>query len=1004
MHLNTLPAAGLVVMSALLQGRVSGEVDFQRDIAPFFAEYCLECHGPDASKGGLNLTSLEGATKELKSGARGILPGDPDRSALVHRLTSSDVEEAMPPREKAKRPPPEAAALLREWIAAGAPWAEHWAFRRVERPPVPPGPAHPVDAFIGTRLAAEGIAPRPEADRWTLIKRLSYDLTGLPPAAEDAVQFVADASPDAYAELVDRLLASPHFGERWGRHWLDRARYADSDGYEKDSPRPDAWRYRDWVIRAVNRDLPFDQFTLQQLAGDLLPEADPEAHLATAFHRQTLTNREGGVDQEQFRVEAVFDRTETTATVWMGLTAGCARCHNHKYDRISQQEYYQLFAFFNDADESTARVSKSPEEMGAFEKEHAGVLKSLGELESKRRLAEERLRAGLASWAAEMAVQQRALAGSGEAVPAAAEITEVSARDEAGNPVGGFTRMEDGSWLAAKTDAAAEYALTVAPPPGIVSGLRLHLLTDDSLPGKGPGTARSGNFVLSDVMAECNGTPLRLHSAAVDFAQKGYPASAVLDEDPATGWAVSPRHGKSHVLTLQIANAVPDVPDRKLHMRLVQRYQGAAHRLGRFRLEVLTGATEAALLPKGALAAVRLDPGKWTAAHEKDMLDWLAASDPECRRIDAEIQALQLRAAEPPLMEVRVLSQRGNPRATRVFHRGEFLSPGETVEPGLPSVLPPLPDSQAGRANRLDLARWLVSRDHPLTSRVAVNQIWHHLFGQGLVRTVADFGVRGEKPSHPALLDWLAAEFMETGWSRKRLIRLIVTSAAYRRSSAGRPDLQERDPLNRLLARQNRVRVEGEIVRDLHLAVSGLLSRRIGGPSVFPDMPPEVAEVSYANNFKWVTSTGEDRWRRGLYTFFKRTAPHPDLMTFDCPDANIACVDRDVSNTPLQALTTLNATAFSAAAVALAERTLRGGGDDAAKLASVIRSVLIRPAREEETALLRRLLEQSRRFYQSHPEEAAALTKGSENSGPELAAWTVTVRSLLNTDEFITRE
>jgi hypothetical protein len=1003
MHLNKLPVAALVAVSALLPGRVSGEVDFQRDIAPFFAEYCLECHGPDASKGGLNLTIPAGATRELKSGARGILPGNPDGSAVLQRLLHDDPEVAMPPEEKAKRPPPEAIARVREWISAGAPWAEHWAFQRVERPVVPPGAAHPVDAFIEASLAGEDIAPGPEADRWTLMKRLSYDLTGLPPTAEEAEQFVRDPSPDAFLEVADRMLESPHFGERWGRHWLDKARYADSDGYEKDSPRPDAWRYRDWVIRAVNADLPFDQFTLQQLAGDLLPEASPETRLATAFHRQTLTNREGGVDQEQFRVEAVFDRTETTATVWMGLTAGCARCHNHKYDRISQQEYYQLFAFFNDADESTARVAKSPEEMAAFEKSHAGLLRRLEELESKRRLAEERLRTGFVSWAAEMAVQQRALAGSGEAIPAAAEITEVSASDDAGD-VGNFTRLEDGSWLAAKTDSAVQYALTVALPPGIVSGLRLHVLTHDSLPGKGPGTAKSGNFVVSELTAAWNGEPLRLHSAAADFAQKGYPASGVVDGDPATGWAVSPHCGKPHVLTLQIANAVPDAPGRKLHVRLVQRYQGAAHRLGRFRMEVLTGATETALLPKGALAAVRLDPDKWTAVHEQDMLDWLASSDPECRRIDAENKVLRQTAAEPPLMEVRVLSQRRNPRGTRVFHRGEFLRPGEAVEPGLPAVLPPLPDSQAERPTRLDLARWLVSRDHPLTARVAVNQIWQHLFGQGLVRTVADFGVRGEKPSHPALLDWLAAEFMETGWSRKRLIRLIVTSAAYRRSSESRPDLQERDPLNWLLARQNRVRVEGEIVRDLHLAVSGLLSRKIGGPSVFPDMPPEVAEVSYANNFKWVTSAGEDRWRRGLYTFFKRTAPHPDLMTFDCPDANTACVDRDVSNTPLQALTTLNATAFSAAAVALAERTLSSGGDDAAKLATVIRRVLIRPARDEETALLGRLLEQSRGYYQKHPDDAAALTKGSADSGPELAAWTVTVRALLNTDEFITRE
>ncbi len=994
----------MVAAGALCGGGAAAEVNFQRDIAPFFAEHCLECHGPDAAKGGLNLASRAEALRELKSGARAVVPGDPERSELLTRLLHKDAEEAMPPKEKAQRPSPDSIARVREWIAAGAPWEEHWAFGRIERPALPGGAAHPVDALVNARLANEGITPGPEADRWTLIKWLSYDLTGLPPAAEEAEQFVRDESPDAWERLVDRLLASPHFGERWGRHWLDKARYADSDGYEKDSPRPDAWRYRDWVIRAINDDLPFDQFTLQQLAGDLLPEADPETHLATAFHRQTLTNREGGVDQEQFRVEAVFDRTETTATVWMGLTAGCARCHNHKYDSLPQREYYQLFAFFNDADEATAKVARSAEELAAFEREHAGVLARLKELESLRRIEEERLRNGLTAWASQMSVQQRALAGGSEAVPAPVAIIAVAARDAEGIAAGRFSHLEDGSWLAAESDRAVEYEVTAALPPGIVSGLRLHILTDDALPGKGPGTAKSGNFVLSEVTAECAGERLLLHSALADFAQKGYPASGVTDDDPGTGWAVSPQYGKPHVLTLQISNAVPETADRRLSVRLVQRYKGAGHRLGRFRLEALTGATEAALLPSGALAAVRLDPAKWTAVHEKELLAWVASTDAACRRIDAEINALRQTTADPPLMEARVLTQRRNPRETRIFHRGEFLSPGEAVEPGLPAVLPPLPDSQAGRPNRLDLAKWLVSREHPLTARVAVNQVWHHLFGQGLVRTVADFGVRGEKPSHPALLDWLAAEFMESGWSRKRLIRLIVTSEAYRRSSAGRPDLRERDPLNRLLARQNRLRVEGEVVRDLHLAVSGLLSRKIGGPSVFPDMPPEVAEVSYANNFKWVPSTGEDRWRRGMYTFFKRTAPHPDLMTFDCPDANLACVDRDVSNTPLQMLTTLNGTAFSAAAVALADRTMQLAGDDREKLASVIRRVLIRPARAEDIAPLQRLLELSRRYYEQHPAEAAALTKSGTQPGPESAAWTVTVRSLLNTDEFITRE
>ncbi len=546
-------------------------------------------------------------------------------------------------RRKANRYRVAKSKNCKQWVAGGARFEQHWAYRPFDPGP-PPAVQDPswcrnvIDRYVLARLERQGVTPSPEADRYTLIKRLYYDLLGLPPSMREADAFADDESPAAYTQLVDRLLSSPHFGERWGRHWLDKARYADSDGYEKDNPRPDAWRYRDWVLNAINRDLPFDRFTVEQLAGDLLPDCDEMARLATAFNRQTLTNTEGGTDQEEFRVAAVMDRTETLGTVWLALTVGCARCHSHKYDTITQDEYYQLFAFFNNGDETTIEVA----------------------------------------------------------------------------------------------------------------------------------------------------------------------ASATSDEK----------------------------------------------------------------------------------------------------------------------MSVRVISQRtAEPRTTHVLHRGDFLQPSHAVQPDALSALPKLQARQedSDSPDRLDLARWLVSGNNPLPARVAVNHLWSQLFGEGLVRTMNDFGIRGESPTHPRLLDWLARSLIENHWSRKQLIRTIALSSTYRQSSRHRPQLADVDATNRLLHRQNRFRVEAEIIRDVTLAASGLLSGRIGGPSVFPPIPPSITDLTYNSSFKWETSEGEDRYRRGLYTFFKRTAPHPNLTTFDCPSSNVTTVRRQRSNTPIGVLVLLNNEVYAEAARAMAD-------------------------------------------------------------------------------------
>ncbi|MEX0704670.1 MAG: PSD1 and planctomycete cytochrome C domain-containing protein [Planctomycetales bacterium] len=839
--------AALLVASAA-QGAEPAGVDFANDVLPLFQAKCVQCHGAAKHESGLRLDHRESAWKGGDSGPA-IVPGKSGESELLSRVASDDEFTRMPPVDEGDPLTPEQIAIVRRWIDAGAEWpdavagslriqSDHWAYQPVRRPEPPAvkradWPRNDIDRFVLAKLEAAEIAPSPAADRYTLIKRLSYDLIGLPPTPAEVDAFVNDESPDAYEQLVDRLLASQHFGERWGRHWLDKARYADSDGYEKDNARPTAWRYRDWVIDAINRDLPFDRFTVEQLAGDLLPDAGPMEQLATAFHRQTLTNSEGGVDQEQFRHEALFDRVATTGTVWLGLTIGCAQCHSHKYDAITHTEYYRFLAFFNNGDETTLPIAISEEAAARYDREHPLWQSELKELEAR-----------LASLRAEWA----------ERVPEWEE---------------------------------------------------------------------------------------RVRAELAEAAEAE----------------------KDKVVPAEIAK----------------------------------------------IFAVELRSR--TDAQRNSLVDHLARDDQDYQQARA---ALDRHKKQPPAEgyhKVAVLAQRPSPRKSHVLRRGDFLQPAEEVPPDVLQVLhefqPRAPDKMP---DRLDLARWIVAADNPLTPRVAVNHVWANLFGEGLVPTLNDFGVRGERPTHPELLDWLAAEFRRLGWGRKQLIRTIVTSATYRQSSRHRPELAERDPLNRLLHRQNRFRVEAEIVRDLYLAASGLLSPKVGGPSVFPPMPADVAALSYANNFKWTTSEGEDRYRRGMYTFFKRTAPHPALMTFDCPDANTTNVKRDRSNTPLQALSTLNNETFIEAAQALARRVLTAEGSttDAERLALAFRLCATRPPDEYEAQRLNDLLEINRGYYQEHADDAKKLAgdeyRLDDVGVEESAAWTATSRIVLNLDEVITRE
>jgi mono/diheme cytochrome c family protein len=1014
------------------------KVDFARDVRPILQRHCFKCHSGDKREGGFR---LDLRTSAMAGGDEGIAikKGDSENSSLIKRVTGDDPDLVMPP--EGDRLTPDEVSTLTKWIDQGAVWPDaaaggnvrpdHWSYQPIVRPDFPQTrnrtwARNDVDAFVLSKLESLKIAPSPEAHRYTLIRRLYLDLLGLPPHPDEVDAFVNDESPKAYDQLVSKLLMSPHFGERWGRHWLDMARYADSDGYEKDSARPNAWRWRNWVINAINQDIPFDQFTIEQLAGDLLPDATADQKLATAFHRQTLTNTEGGTDQEQFRVEACFDRTETTGAVWLGLTVGCARCHTHKYDAITQREYYQLFGFFNNGDETNLDVPISDEASLKYERDLAAHDSKIAKQQEAIGQLRKTLAPQLPAWEDNYQTQVATLKMLGKSSINwhVADLESAKASSDAK-----FTRQEDGSYLVEdapgkSTPDKDEYTLLLRAPAGEITGLRVETIPDKRLPASGAGRAQNGNFVLSDVRVYSAATRelkkehrQTLAAAHADFSQEKFPPAHAIDGDVAkTGWAVSPKMTEAHAAEFLTVGPLPELKEQWIQVVLDQQY-GGQHTIGRFRVSIRTGSHPSDGLPKDVLAILDIPTDRRSKKQNSQLLDWFVRQDAKGKALTEQIEASQKDAPKPPVMSVRVLAQRvSSPRTTHVLRRGEFLDPikDQTIVPTGLSVMHDLKARDEKPADRLDLARWLASSSNPLTPRVTVNHVWKHLFGEGIVRTVNDFGVRGDKPSHPELLDWLADEFRGNhGWSRKELIRTIVTSATYRQTSVSRPELKDVDPQNLLLARQNRTRVEAEVIRDLSLSVSGLLSEKIGGPSVFPPLPPGVAELSYANNFKWATSKGEDRYRRGLYTFFKRTSPHPNLTLFDCPDSNLTCVSRNSSNTPLQALTLLNNEIFVEAAREFGQRTLKHDGSDRSRLTQAFRLCVSRQPTAAELDQFQEMLTASRKWYEANKDAALALalarpgtksgSANNDNEEFEAAAWIATCRIMLNMDEFITR-
>lgn len=1014
-------SCGLTALLGLLllapPGMPGAEVDFNRDIRPILAGTCFKCHGPDEAtrKARLRLDVREAALQPAKSGERAIVPGDAAASELLRRLQSTDEDELMPPPKSGKQLSPHQIGLLRQWIEEGAPYRKHWAYEK----PVPPArpavkrsdwPRNELDYFILARLEREGLSPADEAPRTTLIRRLALDLTGLPPTPEEVETFVNDPAPNAYERLVNRLLDSPHYGERWARPWLDMARYADTNGYEADYRRS-IWPYRDWVIKALNADLPFDQFTIEQLAGDLLPDATKEQKVATGFHRNTMVNTEGGTDDEEFRTAALVDRVNTTFAVWMGSTMACAQCHTHKYDPFTQKEYYQLLAILNQTadkgkDNDPELSLPSPEQKAKQDEINALIQPLQAQLDTST----QELNAAQNNWENELRSHWQTVTNAWQV----ARPVELSATN-------GVTLelLDDGSvFSSGALPDNTLYTLSLGADWTNALAFRLEALTDERLPHKSSGRHEEGDFTLTDfsvLIESADGTAVEqvpFELAWADFSMGGYDAKRAVDDSRDTGWAIAAYEEKNRTNRFAVFVASRPFgfgPGSRYTVRLDQNSSRAQHLLGRFRLSFASG--DAA--PHRALSAVpdkirgpvvagnvgrSEDDAKEVAKHFRSVTPLLA---------DARKQVEELRKQLPKdVPTTLVFAAVKEPRETHVMLRGNFLNKGDKVDPGVPEALHPWPAGEP--VDRLNFARWLVSAENPLVGRVTMNRMWSAFFGTGLVTTSEEFGSQGELPSHPELLDWLATELGRRGWSLKEMNRVIVNSATYRQAAFASPEKLEKDPFNRLLSRGPRFRMEAEMLRDYTLAVAGLLDRTVGGPSVFPHQPEGVWNNPYSSD-KWELSKDGDQFRRGLYTFWRRTAPYASFMAFDAPSREVACERRPRSNTPVQSLVTLNDPAFVAAANGLARQILAHGGDTfASRLDYAVLRTLSRRSTGSEQREFAALYETGRRKFETDPAAAAKLAAiglpaGASTGTVELAAWAVIANVLLNLDEALTK-
>lgn len=1074
--LGAILAAGLLLPSRCLAAvdvsklppAASKTVEFEKDVKPILEGTCLKCHSGDKPKGRYSLETRAGLLKEGDDGPN-VLVGNSAQSRLIHFVARLVEDMEMPPAGKGDPLTKEQIGLLRAWIDQGARWPDglvlrapaqagtpqnvagtaqaepgapraHWAFRAPTRPPEPrlKSPAlhkwarNSIDLFIAAKLEQEGLQPSPEADRPTLMRRLSLDLIGLPPTPAEVDAFVNDRSPNAYEKLVERLLASPHYGERWGRHWLDLARYADTNGYEKDKDRS-IWPYRDYVIQALNRDLPFDQFTIEQLAGDLLPNPTLQQRIATGFLRNSMLNQEGGIEPEQFRIDAMIDRVDAVGRAWLGLTIACAQCHDHKYDPFSMRDYYGLFAFLNNDDEPFLEVP-TPEQQDKRQAVIAAV-----------RQLEDRAMDGLPDLAQRLAAWEQAIAD------AAGDWTVLEPL-EWHNFATKYEKQPDHSLLGggdvqreAVTHVWVDTLLTN------ITGFRLEALLHPNLPYGGPGLMDKGGFLLKEFTCEAYAShqptvtnQVKFKRALASREAPGFAVANAIDGDTEKGgWTTSLApvdRNREDRAVFECEEPVAGFPGgTRLKFTVYQKAKEGGpqkesgldcYSFGRFRI---SATTQPAPLKEDPLtpaqrALLSKPAGQRTPEERRELFNVFRLHEPAFAELNKQIANAWTNWVYAPT--TLVLQQRTEPRETRLFKRGDWQRPGEQVEAATPAILHPFPEGAP--RNRLGLAQWLVDPRSPTTARVVVNRVWQTYFGQGLFTTPEDIGTRVEPPSHPELLDWLACEFMQPvsgaaaahgrragspgtstdarPWSLKHLHRLIVSSATYRQSSKVTPALLAKDPYNRLLARGPRFRVEAEIVQDIALAASGLLNPKIGGPSVRPPIPSSVGDTVYGG-FHWPETTGEDRYRRGMYTFWKRSLPFPSLLAFDAPPAEASCPKRVRSNTPLQALTTLNERTFVEAAQALGLRVLKEGGPD--NRSRAIYAFRLCTGRAPTAVELKKVLtfwdEQFRYFEERTGAAVNVAVPDLKHIPPDVnlhkaAAWAMVSRALLNLDETITKE
>jgi len=1158
-------------------------IDFNREIRPILSNNCFKCHGPDEGlrEAGLRLDTFEGATAEADSGAEAIIPGNATASEVTSRIHATDDEVIMPPPRSNKHLTPAEKTLIDRWIAAGAKYEPHWAFVPPKKMAPPGAQANPIDAFITAKLAAENMTLSPPADKYSLCRRVSLDLVGIPPTPQQADAFVNDPSPQAYENLVDRLLASPHYGERWARRWLDLARYADTNGFEKDRARS-MWPYRDWVINAINTDMPVDQFTVKQLAGDMLPGATQDDRIATGFHRNTMLNEEGGIDPQEYRFMALVDRVGTTGTTWLGLTTGCAQCHTHKYDPLVHREFYQLMAFFNQADEppfsevvqddiakrraeletliarlteqlpdrfvppapsdyvvlkpvefvaeqGTTLVRQSDDSLLATglspERDNYTVsfllpagtanavrleamtdpalpsqgpgrvaignfvvskfvvtISPIDESEPPRQVTFTRAEADFSQqnysvmsllaespingWAIHDATNPKWNTNRTATFYAAepfgyASGTRVTLRIEQqfGNqhtlgkfrvsvnrPLATQTTPSTGrkafaasfeKWFAAehplshdwtvlsptqlKSNLATldtladqsvlasgdqtkrdEYDITYRTQGKPIRALRLEVLTDPSLPNNGPGRIAYegpiGDFYLSMMQLSVDTGPVAFGPTTHSFAAGGNVAAGAVDDNTETGWSVEGGQGKSHraVFTLP----TPLIAGQFTLRMIFEKYYAAA--IGRFRLSATADEEPYTLVNRPAEIEALLHRQRSTLSPEDvaTLEQYYASIVDELKPARDEIAALRAQLPAYPTSLTLVERRADRQRETHRHHRGEYLQPKEVVSAGVPAFLPALPADV--KHDRLAFAQWLVDGKNPLTARVAINRHWQAFFGYGLVRTTEDFGTQGDLPSHPELLDWLAQEYVDCGWSTKHMHRLIVLSDTYRQQSTVTPELLERDPQNKLLSRAARFRLDAELVRDVALHAAGLLSEKIGGPSVYPPQSASVSEASIVN-YGWPVSGGEDRYRRGLYTFVKRTAPYAMFNLFDTPSGETCISRRERSNSSLQALTLLNDEVFIETARALALQAVDLSPPDAT--IHIYRRLLTVPPSPETLARIIAFYDvQLQRLASSELDSKQIAPNASPDKQQTAAAWTLVARALQNLDAVVTKE